>query len=85
MIRNRRARTRHNQVAKFVIDPKRLNGSKIHFTFDDVVTESACIPRGMDKHLLALEARKVYGMAVMLQTDWFKKSALTEIKEDKDV
>jgi hypothetical protein len=79
MIRNRRARTRHNHV-----DPKRLNGSKIHFTFDDVVTQSGCIPRGMDKCGLALEARKVYGMAVMLQTDWFKKSALTEIKEDKD-
>lgn len=85
MIRNRRSRTRHNHVAKFVIDPKRLNGSKIHFTFDDVVTQSGCIPRGMDKCGLALEARKVYGMAVMLQTDWFKKSALTEIKEDKDV
>ena len=50
MIRNRRARTRHNETAKFAIDPKRLNGSKIHFTFDDVVTESGCVPRGADKH-----------------------------------
>jgi hypothetical protein len=49
MIRNRRARTRHNETAKFAIDPKRLNGSKIHFTFDDVVTESGCVPRGAER------------------------------------
>ena len=64
MIRNRRARTRHSGTAKFVINPKRLNGSKIHFTFDDVVTESGCIPRGMDKHLLANECYNLQRMVM---------------------
>ena len=84
MIRNRRARTRHSGTAKFVVDPKRLNGSKIHFTFDDVVTESACIPRGMDKHLLANECYNLQRNVIKAETGWFLKSILTEIQEGKD-
>jgi len=85
MIRSRRARARHNETAKFAIDPKRLNGSKIHFTFDDVVTESGCVPRGADKHLLANECYNLQRNVIKAETCWFPKSILTEILEDKDV
>lgn len=85
MIRNRRARVRHLWCKKWMIDPRRIHGGKIHFTFDNVVTESGCVPRGLDKHGLALEAQKVYHKVTMFQTDWFPKSILTEILEDKDV
>ena len=85
MIRNRRARTSHSGTAKFVINQKRLNGSKIHFTFDDVVTESACIPRGMDKHLLANECYNLQRNVIKAETGLFPKSILTEIQEGKDV